>query len=128
MEHKLNEENIENDFVVYRLSKSICNQINTKTCFFRNPSHQNKYVYFLFRLNFDFGFFIKTKTKQTVYLNNIARKSGCRLHYLKQSAFETHHCWRGLMTSPIISQEKVDFDCIISGSLPFKLTTVGEVL
>ena len=35
-------------------------------------------------------------TKQTVYLNNIARKSGFRLH--------------------------------ISGSLPFKLTTVGEVI
>ena len=26
-------------------------------------------------------------TRQTVYLNNIARKSGCRLHYLRQSAF-----------------------------------------
>ena len=49
---------------------------------------RTKYVYFLFRLNLDFGFFIKpTVMKQTVYLNNIARKSGFRLHYLRQSAF-----------------------------------------
>ena len=40
-------------------------------------------------------------TKQTVYLNNMVRKSGCRLHYLRQSTFKTHHCWRGLMTSPV---------------------------
>ena len=37
---------------------------------------RTKYVYFLFRLNFDFGFFIKTMTKQAVYLNNFERKSG----------------------------------------------------
>ena len=29
----------------------------------------------------------KTMMKQTVYLNNIARNSGYRLHYLRQSAF-----------------------------------------
>ena len=38
-------------------------------------------------------------TKQTVYLNNFARKSVFRLQFLWQS----HHCWRDLMTSPIYS-------------------------
>ena len=37
-------------------------------------------------------------TKQTVYLNNFARKSGFRLQFLKQSALKTLHCWRGLMS------------------------------
>ena len=42
-------------------------------------------------------------TKQTVYmyLSNLARKGGFGLQFLRQSAFQTHHCWRGLMTSPI---------------------------
>ena len=40
-------------------------------------------------------------TKQTAYLNDIARKSGSRLQFLRQSAFYTHHCWRGMMTSPM---------------------------
>ena len=56
---------------------------------------RTKYVYFLFRLNFDFGFFIKP--------------------------------WRNSLCIWIISQERVDVDCIISGSLPFKHTTFGEV-
>ena len=46
-----------------------------------------KYVYFLFRLNLDFDFLIKTMTKKTVYLNSYARKSGFRLQFLSQSAF-----------------------------------------
>ena len=36
--------------------------------------------------------------KQTGYLNNYARKSG--LQFLRQSAFQTHRCWRGPMTAP----------------------------
>ena len=40
-------------------------------------------------------------TKQTVYGNNFAEKCGFRLQFLRQSAFSTHHCWRGLMTSPM---------------------------
>ena len=39
-------------------------------------------------------------SKQTVYLNNFARKSGFRLQFPRQSAFKTHHYWRGL-TSPM---------------------------
>ena len=35
--------------------------------------------------------------------------------------------WRNRLCIWIISLETVDADCIISGSLPFKLTTVGEV-
>ena len=71
--------------------------------FFEIRHIRTKHIYFLFRLNFVFGFFYKTMTKQIVYLNNFARKSGCRLQFLRQSAFYTHHCWRGLMTSPIRS-------------------------
>ena len=33
-------------------------------------------------------------TKKTVYLNSFARKGGIRLQFLRQSAFQTHHCWR----------------------------------
>ena len=69
---------------------------------FRNPLHQNKICLFSILVRFWFWFLSKTMTKQTVYLNNIARKRECRLHYLKQSAFLTHHCWRGLMTSPMM--------------------------
>ena len=37
---------------------------------------------------FDFGLSAKKNmTKQTVYLNNFARKSGIRVQYLRQSAF-----------------------------------------
>ena len=86
---------------MYRPSKSICNQISTKICFFRNLLHQNKICRFSISVKFRFLFLYKTMTKQAVYLNNIARKSGRRLHYLRQSAFKTHHCWRGLMTYPI---------------------------
>ena len=70
--------------------------------FFEIRHIKTKYVYFLFRLNFDFGFFIKP-WRNRLYLLNVARKSGFRLQFLRQSAFQTHHCWRGQMTSPIIS-------------------------
>ena len=56
---------------------------------------RTKYVYLLFRLKFDFGFFIKP--------------------------------WRNRLCIWIISYERVDLDCNLWGSLPFKLTTVGEV-
>ena len=55
--------------------------------FFEIRHIRTNYVYFLFRLTFDVGFFIKTMTKQTVYLNNFARKSEFRLQFLRQSAF-----------------------------------------
>ena len=56
---------------------------------------RTKYVYFLFRLNFDFGFFIKP--------------------------------WRNRLCIWTISQERMDLDCNLWGSLLFKITTVGEV-
>ena len=97
MEQKINEENIENNLV-------FC--IDPRKAFaiksvFRNPLHQNKVRLFSISVKFRFRFLYKTMTKQTVYLNNIARKSGFRLHYLRQSAFQTHHYWRSLMTSPM---------------------------
>ena len=41
-------------------------------------------------------------TKQTVFLNNFARKRELRLQFLRQSAFSAQHCWRGQMTYTII--------------------------
>ena len=59
MKQKIKKENIENN-LVYRPSKSICNQINTgQDLFFEIRHIRTKYLYFLFRLNYDFGFFIK---------------------------------------------------------------------
>ena len=87
MEQKINDENIENN-LVFCIDPQKAFAIKSKPRFvFRNPSHKKKILYFLFRLNFDIGFFIKTMTKQTVYLNNFARKSGFRLQFLRQSAF-----------------------------------------
>ena len=63
--------------------------------FFEIRHIRTKYVYFLFRLNIDFGFFIKS--------------------------------WRNRLCIGTIWQERVDLDCNIWGSLPFKLTTIGEV-
>ena len=43
MEQKINTENIENNLVLYRPSKSIYNEISTgQDLFFRNSSHENK--------------------------------------------------------------------------------------
>ena len=60
MEQKINEENIENNLVFCIGSrKAFAIKSIPKSVFFLNPSHKNKIVCFLFRLNFDFGFFIK---------------------------------------------------------------------
>ena len=50
---------------------------------------RTKYVYFLFRLNFDFGFFteVTNHVEQTVYLNSFVRESGFRWQFLRQSTF-----------------------------------------
>ena len=74
---------------MYRPSK-----INTKICFFEIRHVRTKYVYFLFRLNFDIGFFIKPSQNRLCI-------------------------WT-------ISQEQFDLDCNFWGSLPFKVTTVGN--
>ena len=96
MEQKINEENIENNLVFcIDPRKTIAIKSISKSVF-RSPSHKNKiYVYFPFRLNFDFGFFTKR--------------------------------WRNRPCIWTISQERVNLDCNFWGSLPFKLTAVGEV-
>ena len=81
MQLKIDEEYIENNLVFcIDLRKAFAIKSIPRSVF-RNPLHQNKIrllsisVKFLCRF-----FFYKTMTKQTVYLNNITRKSGFRLH------------------------------------------------
>ena len=59
MEQKINEENIENNLVVCIDSGKAFEIKSVPKSVFRTPPRKNKIVYFLFRLNFDFGFFIK---------------------------------------------------------------------
>ena len=63
MEQKINEENIENKVVFYndaRKAFAIKSLPRSVFFFFLKIRHiRTKYVYFLFRLNRDFGFFIK---------------------------------------------------------------------
>ena len=69
----MNEENIENNLVCCIDPRKAFAIKSIPRSVLRNPSlWKKKYVYFLFR-------FIKTMMKQTVYLNNFARKSGFRL-------------------------------------------------
>ena len=98
MKQKINEENIETH-LVFCIDPRKAFTIKSLPRFVSQIRHiRTKYVYFLFRLNFDFWFLYKTMTKQTVYLNIFARKNRFRLQYLRPSAFKTYHCWRGLMT------------------------------
>ena len=87
MEQKINEENIENNLVFCINPRKAFGIKSIPRSVFRNPLHQNKIRLFSISVEFRFRFLYKTMTKQTVYLNNIARKSGFRLHYLWQSAF-----------------------------------------
>ena len=83
MEQKINKENIENNLVFCidpRKVKSIPISV------FR-ISHKNKIRLFSISVKFGFRFLNKTMTKQTVYLNDFARKSGFRLQFLRQCAF-----------------------------------------
>ena len=62
MEQKINEENIENNLAVCIDSRKVfeIKSIPKSGFFFSNSCHvRTKFVYFLFCLNFDFGFFIK---------------------------------------------------------------------
>ena len=85
MEQKTNEENIENNLVFCIDPRKAFAIKSIPRSVFRNPLHQNKIRLFSISVKFGYRFLYKTMTKQTVYLNNIARKSGCRLHYLRQS-------------------------------------------
>ena len=79
---------IENKHAFVLTLEKHCNQINTKICFFLNPSHKNKILLFSISVKMWFRFLYKTMTKQIVYLNNITRKSGFRLQFLRQPAFK----------------------------------------
>ena len=102
---KINEENIENNLVFsINPEKAFAIKSNPRSVFFfffRNLPYKNKIRLFPISVKLWFRLLYKILTKQTVYLNNFARKSGFRLQFLRQSASWTHHCWRGLMTFPI---------------------------
>ena len=106
MEQKINRENIENNLVFCIDPRKAFAIKSIPRSVFRNPSHK-KIRLFSISVKFGFRFLYKTMTKQTVCLNNFARKSGFRLQFLRQSAFLTHHCWRGLM---ICMQDTQDTD------------------
>ena len=59
MELKINEENIENNLVFVSTLEKHLQPNQYQDLFFEIRHTRSKYVYFLFRLNFDFGFFIK---------------------------------------------------------------------
>ena len=87
MEQKINTENIENNFVFCIDPQKQFAIKSIPRSFFRNPYHKNKIRLFSILVKFGFLFLYKTMTKQTVYLNNFARKSGFRFQFLRQSAF-----------------------------------------
>ena len=59
MEQKINEENIENNLVFCIALEKHLQSNQYQDLFFDIDHMRTKYVYFLFRLNSDFGFFIK---------------------------------------------------------------------
>ena len=59
MKQKINEENIENNFVFCINPRKIFAIKSIPKSVFRNPLHQNKIRLFAISLNFNFGFFIK---------------------------------------------------------------------
>ena len=82
MEEKIKEEHIENN-IVFCIDRRKTFAIESIQRYdFLNPLHKNKIRLFSISVFFYFGLFFKTKTKQTVYLNNFARKSGFRLRFL----------------------------------------------
>ena len=97
----MNIENIENNLVFCIDPRKAFVIKSIPRSAFRKSSYKNKIRLFSISVQFWFGFLYKTMMKQTVYLDNFARKSGFRLQFLKQSGFLTRHCWRGQMTSPI---------------------------
>ena len=66
MEQKINEENIENNIVFCIDTRKAFAIKSIPRSVFRNPSHKNEIRLFSISVNFDFGYFIKTMTKQTV--------------------------------------------------------------
>ena len=76
MEQRVNKENIENSLVSCIDRRKAFAIKSIPRSVFRNPSHNNKIRLFSILVKFGFQFLYKTMTKQTVYLNNLARKSG----------------------------------------------------
>ena len=60
MERKINEKNIENNLVFCIDPRKAFTSNQYQDLFFEIRHIRTKYVCFLFQLNFDFGFFIKT--------------------------------------------------------------------
>ena len=87
MEQKMNEEKIENKLVFCIDARKAFAIKSIPRSDFRNPSHKNKIRLFSISFELRFRFLYKTMTKQTVYLNNFARKGEFRLQFLRQSAF-----------------------------------------
>ena len=87
MEQKINKENIENNLVFCIGPRKAFAIKSIPRSVFRNPSHKNKIRLVSISVKFGFRFLYKTMTKQTVYLNNFARKNGFRLQFLRQSTF-----------------------------------------
>ena len=75
-EQKINEENIENNLVFCTDPRKEFAIKSIPRSVFRNPSHENKKVYFLFQLNCDFGFFIKNHD-ETDCVSEQFRKKKC---------------------------------------------------
>ena len=87
MEQKVNEENIENNLVFYIYPRKAFVIKSIPRSVFRNPSQKNEIRLFSVSVKSGFRCLYKTMTKQTVYLNDFARKSGFRSQFLRQSAF-----------------------------------------
>ena len=88
MGQKINKKNhIENNLVFCIDPRKVIAIKSIPSSVFRNPSHKNKIRLFSISVKFGFRLLYKTMTKQTVYLNNFARKSGFILQFLRQSAF-----------------------------------------
>ena len=98
MEQKINEENIENNLVfLYRPSKAFAIKSLCQDLFLGILSHNIKIRLFSISFKFLFWFLYKTMKKQTVYLNNSARRVDLDCNFWFRLQF-----------------------------LPFKLTIVGE--
>ena len=89
MEQKINKKkkNIENNIVFCIDPRKAIAIKSILRSVFRNASHKNKIRLLSISVKSGFRFLYKTMTKQTVYLNNFARKSRFRLQFLRQSAF-----------------------------------------
>ena len=85
MEQKINEENIENNLeFCIDVGKALTIK-SIPISVFRNPSYKNKIRLFSISVKLRFWFLYKTTTKQTVYLNDFARKSRFSLQFLRQT-------------------------------------------